>query len=397
MPLRIDSWLFLSCAAVLVGVLRLLPRRTALLFYALSSLTVWLGTIARPAAVAVALVFLFVPLLMVRLKRNLSSWGMACLFALQVIELLWIRRYLEPIPAFQTLSLPSGVAILGVSYMLLKQIEWVLWIDADDEVPVDALEYTAFVVGFFTLLAGPILRYRDFRAGFLGTVSDRDTLIQALNRIVNGYIKAALIAPLFGDFTTSTWLAEHSHNGPAFAWFLLSYPLYVYLNFSGYCDVVIGLGRLGNFHIPENFDRPFLATNIQEFWQRWHMTFSAWIRVQVFFPLVRVLRTGPVRLPGPLAMSIAVVITFLLVGAWHGPSTGFLIFGLLHALAALAVAPYAWLLEKVLGEQGKLRYEQSPLLRPVRIGLCYGYLALSMLFFERDPSQVRALVAYAPW
>jgi len=161
--------------------------------------------------------------------------------------------------------------------------------------------------------------------------------------------------------------------------------------------VVIGLGRLGNFHIPENFDRPFLATNIQEFWQRWHMTFSSWIRVQVFFPLVRSLRTGRVRLPGPLAMSIAVIVTFVLVGAWHGPSTGFLIFGLLHALAALAVAPYAWLLDKLLGEEGKLRYEQSPPLRAVRISLCYGYLALSMLFFERDPSEVRALLEYAPW
>jgi len=191
-PLRIDSWLFLSCAALLVGALRLFPRQPALLFYALSSLTLWLGTIARPAGIAVALAFLFVPFVAVRLKRNLPSWGMACLFALQTIELLWIRHYLDAIPAFRTLTLPSGVALVGISYMLLKQIEWVLWIDADDDVPVDALEYTAFVVGFFTLLAGPILRYRDFRSGFLGSISDNDTLVEALNRIVNGYTMASL-------------------------------------------------------------------------------------------------------------------------------------------------------------------------------------------------------------
>ncbi len=397
MPLRIDSGLFLACAVALVCVLRLTRKPVALLLYALASLTLWLWTIGRPAAVALALAFLFLPFVVVRLKRSLPSWGMACLFGVQTAALLWIRHYLDPIAALHGLTLPSGVAVLGVSYMLLRQIEWVLWIDADEDVPVDAFEYTAFVVGFFTLLAGPILRYRDFRAGFLGAVSDRDALLNALNRIVNGYIKAALVAPLFGDFTTPTWLAEHSHNGPAFAWFLLSYPLYVYLNFAGYCDVVIGLGRLGNFHIPENFDRPFLATNIQEFWQRWHMTFSAWIRVQVFFPLVRLLRTGKVRLPGPLAMSLSVLITFLLVGAWHGPNTGFLIFGLMHALAALCVAPYAWLLDKLLGEEGKARYEQSLLLRGVRVSLCYGYLSLSMLFFERDPSQVRALLEHAPW
>jgi len=109
------------------------------------------------------------------------------------------------------------------------------------------------------------------------------------------------------------------------------------------------------------------------------------------------LRTGPVRLPGPLAMSVSVLVTFSLVGMWHGPSTGFLIFGLMHALAALAVSPYAWLLDKVLGEQGKARYEASTLLRGLRVGLCYAYLSLSMLFFERGPSEVRALFEHAPF
>jgi D-alanyl-lipoteichoic acid acyltransferase DltB (MBOAT superfamily) len=395
--LRIDSWPFLASAALLIAVLRSAPRPLGLRVYAGISLVLWFSTIVEPAAIALGAVFLYLPLAVVRLRRNLSGPAKGALFVLQVAQLLWIRRYVDRVPWLGEYALPEGFALLGVSYMLLKQIEWVLWLDADEETPVDALEYTAFVVGFFTLLAGPVLRYREFQTGFVTRTSDRSALIEGLNRIVNGYLKAALLAPLIGDFTRPAWLAEHARDPWAFAWFLAAYPLYVYLNFAGYCDVVIGCGRLANFSIPENFDRPFLATNIQEFWQRWHMTFSGWIRVYVFFPLMRLLRTGRVRLPAPLATSGAVLVTFVLVGMWHGPSTGFLIFGLMHGVAALAVAPYAWLLEKLLGEQGKAKYEQSVLLRGVRVALCFSYLALSMLFFEREPAEVRALLAHAPW
>jgi D-alanyl-lipoteichoic acid acyltransferase DltB (MBOAT superfamily) len=390
--LRIDSLPFLASALALVVLLRLLPPRPGLVVYALGSVLVWLASIAEPAAIALALGFLFLPLVVVRLRRNLPGWAKALLFGLQIAQLLWIRRYVDRIPFLAPLALPQSFALLGVSYMLLKQIEWVLWIDADDDEPLDALTYTGFVAGFFTLLAGPIHRYRDFRQGFGQVKSDADTLVRGLDRIVNGYLKAALLAPLLGDFTKASWLAEHPHDVLAFAWFLAAYPLYVYLNFAGYCDVVIGLGRLCNFPIPENFAWPFAAPNIQEFWQRWHITFSSWIRVHVFFPLVRFTRTG-VRMPGPLAMALSVLVTFLVVGAWHGPTSGFLVFGLMHALAALAVAPYAWLLERLLGEQGKAAYEASRPLRVLRAALCFSYLALSMLFFEREPAAVREILA----
>jgi D-alanyl-lipoteichoic acid acyltransferase DltB (MBOAT superfamily) len=391
--LRIDSLPFLGGALALVAVLRLLPRRVGLTVYALGSLAVWLATIARPDAILLGVAFLFLPLLVVRLRRNLPGWGKALLFGVQIAQLLWIRRYVDRIPFLSGLALPQGFVLLGVSYMLLKQIEWVLWVDSDDDEPLDALTYTGFVAGFFTLLAGPIHRYRDFRQGFASVPSDADALLGGLDRIVNGYLKASLIAPLLGDFTQPSWLAEHPHNLWAFAWFLAAYPLYVYFNFAGYCDVVIGLGRLCNFPIPENFAWPFAAPNIQEFWQRWHISFSSWIRVHVFFPLVRFTRMGA-RLPGPLAMGLSVVVTFLIVGAWHGPTPGFLIFGLLHALAALAVAPYGWLLERLLGEQGKAAYEASRPLKVVRAALCFSYLALSMLFFEREPAAVKALLAH---
>jgi D-alanyl-lipoteichoic acid acyltransferase DltB (MBOAT superfamily) len=384
-PLRIDSLAFVATALLSVAAMRLAPRAHALRAYALLSLGLWLASIGNLVAALLALCFLFLPIAVVGVRRNLPGWAKALLFTVQIGQLLWLRRY---VPAA---ALPAGVVVVGVSYMLLRQIEWLLWIDAADAEPVAWVEYTAFTAGVFTLLAGPIARYRDFRAGFAATPSDETGLVQSLHRVVNGYFKAALIAPVLGEFTRSEWLLEHASSPWAVAWFVLSYPFYLYLNFAGYCDIVIGLARLGHFRLPENFDQPFFATNIRDFWGRWHMTFSNWIRVHVFFPLVRFTRTGPVRLPELPAVALSVVLTFLIVGAWHGPKLGFLVFGLMHAAGMLAVSPYGWLLDRILSERGRAIYETNLWVRAARIGTCFGYVALSMLFFERDPAEVKAL------
>lgn len=397
MALRIDSLAFLVCAAVLVAVLRLAPRSHALRGYALLSLGAWVSSASSVAASVLALCFAFIPYFVVRIQRNLPGWAKALVFLGQVAQLLWVRRYIDEVPGMQSLALPQGFAILGVSYILLRQIEWLLWIDANDEEPVVFMEYTAFVAGLFTLLAGPIVRYRDFRARFAANACDEDELLQGLHRIVNGYFKVGLIAPILGDFSRGEWLHQHSASPWAFVWFVLVYPFYVYYNFAGYCDVVIGFARLANFKLPENFNQPFLATNIRDFWSRWHMTFSDWIRVHVFFPLVRLARGGPTPLPASLAMALSVILTFVVVGVWHGPKLGFLVFGLLHAAAALAVSPYSWLLDRLLSERSRARYETNTFVRAVRVGLCFGYLALSMLFFERDPAEVKTLLGHIHW
>ncbi len=393
MTLRIDSFAFLAAAALAVAVLRVAPRAFALRAYAILSLFVWLLSSSDVFAALLGLGFVFLPFALVRVRRNLPDGLKALVIVVQVGQLLWIRRYVDAVPGLHELALPQAVALVGVSYMLLRQIEWLLWIDAHDEEPVALVGYTAFVVGLFTILAGPIVRYRDFCNDFANTPCDEQGLVQSLHRIVNGFFKVSLIAPLIGDFTRGPWLHEHAASAWALPWFVLIYPFYVYFNFAGYCDIVIGLGRLANFRIPENFDRPFLATNIREFWARWHITFSDWIRVHVFFPLVRFTRTGPVRLPGLLAAAVSVVLTFLVVGLWHGPKLGFVVFGLMHALAALAVTPYAWLLDRALSERQRAFYDTSRPVRAVRVMVCFGYLALSMLFFEREPAEVRALLA----
>jgi D-alanyl-lipoteichoic acid acyltransferase DltB (MBOAT superfamily) len=109
----------------------------------------------------------------------------------------------------------------------------------------------------------------------------------------------------------------------------LCYAVYLYFNFSGYMDVVIGIGRLFGFSLPENFDRPFSSTSFLEFWSRWHITLSEWFKFYVFNPLLKTL-TYRWDNPGsaPYLGVIAFFVVFLLMGIWHGSSYSFLLYGL---------------------------------------------------------------------
>lgn len=331
---------------------------------------------------------------MLRLRRPFGAGVLASVFSVQTALLLWSRRYLAEIPGLGEHGwVQHGLVIAGVSYAILRQVELLLWVDAEEDTRVSLADYTAHLLGVFTLLAGPILSWQQFRAGFFEQAPPEGrALARLLNRIVNGYIKVSLLSPLLYDLSSLETLSAAEHAWPAKLAFFYLYPWYIYLNFSGYCDVVIGAAGVAGFRLPENFDRPFLATNIQNYWQRWHITFSHWIRSHWFFPLVRALRGSRSAWAARAAMPAAVLVTFLLVGLWHGTDPGFAVFGLLHGLGVLVVAPYGALLRRLLGDEGLARYEQSRALRVVRTVVCYHYLCVTMLFFERPLSAIGPLL-----
>lgn len=388
--LRIDSPTFLGGAALLVLALRTLPAPVGRAVYALVSGAIYLWLLPNSKSVALALGFLYWPWVWLRSARQRPTWALGVVFAVQVGVLLWVRKYFALLPAWAgSVELSHTFAIVGVSYIILRQVELVLWVDANPQTPIGWVDYTGFTIGLFTLLAGPILRYQDFQRAF-GTRDEPETrrsLALALNRVVNGYLKVSVLSPILFDLSSLSMLEHAAATGPRLAFFYL-FPLYVYVNFSGYCDVVIGFGRLGRFRIPENFDHPFLATNIQNYWQRWHITFSQWIRNQLFFPLVRALRSLGVAWVRASATLVAAWVTFVLVGLWHGTDPGFAVFGMLHGVAVIAVAPYGKLLDRWLSPGARERYETSRLVRVVRVAACYHYLCFTMLFFERPLAEM---------
>jgi len=383
--LRIDSIAFLGVATLLVAVMRVLPVAGARLTYALTSLVVYVWLSPDLLSLGGTLAFVYWPFLVLRGRRPVAGFWVGAVVCLQTILFVWARKYLTVFPSLAGSGLLNhALAIVGVSYIVLKQVELILWVDAEPDTEVGFVDYTAFLLGLFTLLAGPIFTYRDFQAAFSSRLKDDpDELTSTLNRIVNGYIKVSLIGPFLYDLTSLGSLAKWEYGTGAKLAFFYLYPIYIYLNFSGYCDVVIGLGRLAHLKIPENFAQPFLATNIQNYWQRWHITFSTWIRVHLFFPLVRGLRSL-----GAFASPAAIFITFLVVGLWHGTDPGFAVFGILHGLAIVAVGPYESLLRRALGDDGLHAYQTNRWLKPVRIGVCYHYLCLTLVFFERPLVEV---------
>jgi len=188
-------------------------------------------------------------------------------------------------------------------------------------------EYLAFILFFPTMVAGPIKRYQDFRPKLENPslVWDQDWQI-GITRILVGLAKKFMIADLLTAFTNHL---NHADIAAAQRWvlpiWLLAYGMKIYFDFSAYSDIAIGSARLFGIKVPENFDWPYLRTNISEFWRHWHMSLYKWLVDYVFIPL------GGSR-KNPPRVYLNVLITMFLSGLWHGAGLNFIVWGLWHGL-----------------------------------------------------------------
>jgi len=184
----------------------------------------------------------------------------------------------------------------------------------------------------------------------------------------------------------------HPHTSIDLIVSVLIFPLYLYLNFSGYCDMVIGVSGLLGIQVAENFDQPFLSRNFQEFWTRWHITLSLWIRDLVFTPLSKAIirRFGPKSANHAIAFSIFVA--FILVGLWHGKGMNFLIFGILQGIGLATVYYYTVFLKQTLGRKGFAAYRQNRFIRWAGVVMTYCYFAMTLIFFANTWPQIGTLL-----
>ena len=222
---------------------------------------------------------------------------------------------------------------LGISFFTFQQIACLVDLCKPGETPkYTLLNYTLFVTFFPQLVAGPIVRHHEMMPQFdvrENTKPDGLNLAAGLHLFAGGLFKKLVIA----DF-----LAKWAHNGMGTwdrlpeltfwqAWFsVVSYMFQVYFDFSAYSDMAMGLGRMFNIRLPVNFNSPYRACNIKEFWQRWHMTLGHFLMTYLYFPLGGS-RKGEARAYANLFT------VFLLCGIWHGATWTFVLFGALHGLA----------------------------------------------------------------
>jgi D-alanyl-lipoteichoic acid acyltransferase DltB (MBOAT superfamily) len=248
--------------------------------------------------------------------------------------------------------------------------------------------YTLSVMFFPHLVAGPILRPNDFltRLG-PGQLPDRtEAPLEATLLLARGFFKKMVLAdrlalaidPFFTHVTDST---------TAGVWalpFVYLYALQIYFDFSGYTDIARGLGLLFGFRWPDNFNRPYLATSMQEFWARWHMTLSLFLRDYLYIPL-----GGNRR--GWWRTQINLMLTMLLGGLWHGASWSFLLWGGLHG--SFLIAHRAW---TALPGTAWLRERGGWLWRLVATALTFHCVCLAWCFFRLTDFRA-ALVCVSRW
>jgi D-alanyl-lipoteichoic acid acyltransferase DltB (MBOAT superfamily) len=317
-----------------------------------------------------------------------GAWPWLAYFA--PIALLVVDRYV-PSDLGRTFGWRGIPQLVGISYLAFRCSRLVLEVRNGTVKMPNALEYFNFAFFLPTMLVGPINSYANFRRGFENSPYDVPAGRAAL-RILVGAVKYLFLSTLFSRLGYSgLMLDEHPHHWIDWPVSMLFYYLYLYCNFSGFCDMAIGVAALIGIPVPENFDNPFAARNVKDFWNRWHITLSTWMRDVVFSPLSKFL----VRLMGvhlaDHAIALTITVVFLLVGIWHGAGWNFAAYGAVHAIGVVANHYYTLFLKKRLGRDGFKAYNENRLIRAIAVALTFCYCGGSLIFFANTFPQIREI------
>jgi alginate O-acetyltransferase complex protein AlgI len=260
----------------------------------------------------------------------------SCVFLIVLIY-CWLKQYtFLPDASF----LKGWYLTLGLSYIFFRVVHLIIeTADAREARRIGIFPYCLYMLNFTTLVSGPIQRYEDFARDQFPKIPiglGLSVVGGQLERIIRGYFKVNVLATLLNLIHVDAVARISSplpHNLKilAAAQLCLVYPLFLYANFSGYIDIVMGIARLMRLRLPENFDRPFSASSFLDFWSRWHITLSSWLKTYVYNPLLIAL----MRRISSLAMQpylglVSFFVTFFLIGIWHGRTSEFVFFGLLQ-------------------------------------------------------------------
>ncbi len=234
-----------------------------------------------------------------------------------------------------TIAKMSELSWLGFSYIAFRLIHTIRDKQAGRLPALELHEFITYVVFFPSLIAGPIDRAERFSKDFrtLSTIHaiDPHRFMVGAGRITVGIFKKFVIADTLAQGIALNVANASETTSTLFLWVLLyGYALRLFFDFSGYSDIAIGIGMLFGITLPENFNRPYLKTNLTTFWQNWHMTLSNWARFYIFTPLSRTLLTRKPRPSNTLIVLVTQVSTMIIIGLWHGISWNFLIWGLWH-------------------------------------------------------------------
>lgn len=232
---------------------------------------------------------------------------------------------------------PLNISLpIGISFYTFQTMSYPIDVYRNDaKVQKNLVNFSCYVTMFFQLIAGPIVRYKDIAAQLDHRIENENGFYNGIKRFVCGLAKKVILANNMGLIFEQINSLNNENISLLLAWLgIICFALQIYFDFSGYSDMAIGLASMFGFDLLENFNYPYIASSITDFWRRWHISLSSWFRDYVYIPL------GGNR-KGLYRQCINIMIVWLLTGLWHGASFNFMLWGLYYGLILI--------FEKVIG------------------------------------------------
>lgn len=314
-------------------------------------------------------------------RRLVFAGGLAfCLLVLMAFKyptytsaVLGTREWIERV---------STIEWVGLSYLTFRALDLLIMVRAGRVKSFRPLDVAAYLLFFAPMVAGPINRFQPFMAdqAEADAPMTADRLRNNLLRISAGVIKVLFLAKV--AYYNSIIAPEFEMLGDPGRLRLVigvyAYFLYIYIDFSGYCDCAIAVADFFGIRVPENFRWPVIAGSIQDFWNRWHISLSHWCRDHIFFPLLMFMSTRAAWVPRIVSSSIAIFVTFAIIGAWHGDALHWLLYGCYHGLGLVALSLYNHALRAYAPRLGE-RLQGHPVYRVAAIVATFNFVSWGLL------------------
>ncbi len=229
-----------------------------------------------------------------------------------------------------SISVPEIALPIGISFFTFQALSYVIDVYRGTvEVQKNYFKVLLYICFFPQLIAGPIVKYRDINDQINEREQSVEKVARGLRRFICGLAKKVLIANTMGAAADAVFNSDVSFLSQLGAWIgIISYIFQIYYDFSGYSDMAIGLGLMFGFEFKENFNYPYGASSVKDFWRRWHISLSTWFKEYLYIPL------GGNR-KGKMRAAINRIIVFFCTGLWHGANWTFVLWGLWHGLFLL--------------------------------------------------------------
>ena len=214
---------------------------------------------------------------------------------------------------------------IGVSFFTFQNISYLMDVSRKEvEGQKNLLHLGLYISLFPQLIAGPIVRYADIYKEIKSRLITSESFAEGIKKFIRGLGKKVIIANNTALIADKAFAISPEDLSTPLAWLaLVCYTLQIYFDFSGYSDMAIGLGKMLGFNFKENFNYPYIALSVKEFWRRWHISLSTWFRDYLYIPL------GGNR-KGNVRTYVNLIIVFFITGLWHGASWNFVVWGLFH-------------------------------------------------------------------